>query len=180
MPPTITGFPRSDGLSRCSTEAKNASRSRCRIDASRRTRPLSPGGPTVAVGGGLLLGSIRSGESHNVSPEVEVVPSLNSRRRSSPRGFAGVCVLLLATVLAGCGQPPWEDGSSASPAPSVRSSAATVSASPSAATTPIHNDLAKGSLKRMLAAGGVELTVNYWSTLDLAAWTPAAATPVNL
>ena len=27
-PPTMTGLPRSDGLSRCSTDAKNASRSR--------------------------------------------------------------------------------------------------------------------------------------------------------
>ena len=35
-PPTTTGLPRSDGLSRCSTEAKNASRSRCSTDASGR------------------------------------------------------------------------------------------------------------------------------------------------
>src|SRR5215475_4675544 len=36
MPPTTTGLPRSDGLSRCSTEAKKASRSRCITDASGR------------------------------------------------------------------------------------------------------------------------------------------------
>ena len=40
-PPTTTGLPRSDGLSRCSTEAKKASRSRWSTDASRRTRSLS-------------------------------------------------------------------------------------------------------------------------------------------
>src|SRR5690348_440042 len=37
MPPTMTGFPRSDGLSRCPTEAKKASRSTCRIVASALT-----------------------------------------------------------------------------------------------------------------------------------------------
>src|SRR3954470_2495078 len=42
-PPTTTGLPRSEGLSRCSTEAKNASRSRCITDASgRMARNLSP------------------------------------------------------------------------------------------------------------------------------------------
>ena len=46
-PPTTTGLPRSDGLSRCSTEAKKASRSRCRTEASRRTGPSSPSAATV-------------------------------------------------------------------------------------------------------------------------------------
>ena len=80
-------------------------------------------------------------------------------------------------LLPGCGQPPWDTGASgstsASPTPSI-------SASPSATATPVHNDLAKGSLRRKLTAGGVELAVNYWSTLDLANWTPAASKPVNL
>ena len=40
MPPTMTGLPRSDGLSRCSTEAKKASRSRCMIDAVDRMASL--------------------------------------------------------------------------------------------------------------------------------------------
>ncbi len=38
-PPTTTGLPRSDGLSRCSTAAKNASRSTWRIVGSVRTGP---------------------------------------------------------------------------------------------------------------------------------------------
>src|SRR3712207_5190101 len=42
-PPTTTGRPRSDGLSRCSTAAKKASRSRCRMLASRLTPPMIPG-----------------------------------------------------------------------------------------------------------------------------------------
>src|SRR3954451_21370761 len=40
-PPTTTGRPRRDGLSRCSTAAKKASRSTCRTLASRRT-PAPP------------------------------------------------------------------------------------------------------------------------------------------
>src|SRR5215204_5634499 len=40
VPPTTTGLPRSDGLSRCSTEAKKASRSRCSNEGSRRTLSL--------------------------------------------------------------------------------------------------------------------------------------------
>src|SRR5689334_2740937 len=41
MPPTMTGRPRSEGLSRCSTDAKNASRSKCMIDAVDRMCPVS-------------------------------------------------------------------------------------------------------------------------------------------
>ena len=48
-PPTTTGFPRSDGLSRCSTAAKNASRSRCRIDGSARTGSFSQDLPHAAT-----------------------------------------------------------------------------------------------------------------------------------
>lgn len=88
-------------------------------------------------------------------------------------------VLTALALLAGCGSPPWDSGSSASPSSSAAASPS-ATATPSGAASPVHNDLAKGSLKRKLSAGGVELTVNYWSTLDLAGWTPAAAKPVNL
>jgi len=90
----------------------------------------------------------------------------------------GVAITNLA-LLAGCGSPPWDSGSTASPSSSAAPSAS-AAGTPSPAATPVHNDLAKGSLKRKLSAGGVELTVNYWSTLDLADWTPEAAKPVNL
>ncbi len=90
----------------------------------------------------------------------------------------GAALTALA-LLGGCGSPPWDAGSSASPTSSAAASPS-VTATPSGAASPVHNDLAKGSLKRKLSAGGVELTVNYWSTLDLADWTPTAAKPVNL
>src|SRR3954454_6900688 len=45
-PPTTTGFPRSEGLSRCSTEAKKASRSRCITEASRRMAATYPSAGT--------------------------------------------------------------------------------------------------------------------------------------
>ena len=76
-------------------------------------------------------------------------------------------------------QPALGCGGTASPSSSAAASPS-ATATPSAAARPVHNDLAKGSLKRKLSAGGVQLTVNYWSTLDLADWTPAAAKPVNL
>src|SRR4051812_18857807 len=54
-PPTTTGLPRSDGLSRCSTAAKKASRSRCMTEAAVRTqRPPAAragrAGPAHAMG----------------------------------------------------------------------------------------------------------------------------------
>src|SRR3712207_7870863 len=48
---STTGRPRSDGLSRCSTAAKKASRSRCRMLASRLTLPMIPGGADEPVRG---------------------------------------------------------------------------------------------------------------------------------
>src|SRR3954451_5984816 len=45
-PPTTTGLPRSDGLSRCSTEAKKAARSRGITDASGRMAATYRGAPT--------------------------------------------------------------------------------------------------------------------------------------
>src|SRR6478752_5336128 len=45
-PPTTTGLPRSEGLSRCSTEAKKASRWRCITDASGRMAATYRSAPT--------------------------------------------------------------------------------------------------------------------------------------
>ena len=47
VPPTTTGLPRSDGLSRCSTAAKNASRSRWRTEAWSRTGATYRAAPTA-------------------------------------------------------------------------------------------------------------------------------------
>lgn len=81
-------------------------------------------------------------------------------------------------ALTGCGEPPWK---TAEPASTTTDSA---SVSPTPTPTPtkitVKNDLAKGSAKRQLTAGGVRLNINYWSTLDIGAWTPAATKPLNL
>lgn len=76
----------------------------------------------------------------------------------------------LALAAAGCGTPPWQ--ASTSPTPTV-----TASATPAPSAS---NDLARGSLKRSLTAGAAKLEVNYWSTLDLAQWTPELPKPLNI
>jgi hypothetical protein len=96
-----------------------------------------------------------------------------------------LAALTLLTVLAagGCSTPPWEQGASASPAPSTSPSASaapSASASPTPTTEPVENDLKKGSLKRTLTAGAAELKVSYWSTLDLGDWVPQVPKPLNV
>jgi hypothetical protein len=112
---------------------------------------------------------------------------------------AVVMVVGSLLVCTGCGTPPWQEQRAApisSPSPSV-SSAASASASatparpatpaatattaaPAAPTTAAINDLATGSAKRKLDAGGVRLSINYWSTLPMTDWTRTAAKPLNL
>jgi len=93
--------------------------------------------------------------------------------------LAVLASLLAAVVLTGCGEPPWQvDDPEPSPA-------ATVSATPTPTPTPsaspkIKNDLGKGSAKSELTAGGVQLKINYWSTLNIGQWTPAATKPLSL
>ncbi|HEY5847157.1 MAG TPA: hypothetical protein VIT42_10275 [Microlunatus sp.] len=105
---------------------------------------------------------------------------MTSRRERS------LAALALATLLvaAGCSTPPWEQGSTASPAASTSpSESATPSATPTPAptsTAKVENDLAKGSLKRTLTAGAAELKVTYWSTLDLGDWVPQVPKPLNV
>ena len=83
-------------------------------------------------------------------------------------------------VMTGCGTPPWQQASETTPTPVLTS---TVSASPTptpSATVKAKNDLAKGSAKRQLGAGGVTLAVNYWSTLSMSQWSPTATKPLSL
>ena len=90
--------------------------------------------------------------------------------------LALTCCLMLAS----CGAPPWQQ---AGPSPTAATPSASPSATPAATAAPSSaapNDLAKGGLSRTLAAGNTELTIKYWSTLDLAAWTPAATKPLSL
>lgn len=96
--------------------------------------------------------------------------------------LASVAVLCL--TLAGCGTPPWKEGSTAAtPAPvsaAPPSTATTPSPTPTPKAAKVRNDLAKGSAKHQLSAGGVKISVSYWSTLDMASWTPEATKPLNL
>lgn len=101
--------------------------------------------------------------------------------------LAAIC-LLVACV--SCGTPPWRDPQAADSTATPTASLSTVRASPrakakataapAAPTTARQNDLATGSAKRKLEAGGVRISINYWSTLPMGDWTGAAAKPLNL
>lgn len=96
-----------------------------------------------------------------------------------------VLATLLTLSVSGCGTPPWKAaGTGGTPHPSATSSTPTPaprrSVSPSATLAPVQNDLATGSAKRTLLAGGVRVKISYWSTLDLGDWTAAAAKPLSL
>jgi len=93
--------------------------------------------------------------------------------------LAVLASLVVAVLLAGCGEPPWRADD---PEPSVTP---TGSVSPTPTPTPsaspkIKNDLGKGSARSELTAGGVQLKINYWSTLNIGEWTPAATKPLSL
>lgn len=76
---------------------------------------------------------------------------------------------LSAALLAGCGPAPWDQGGGATP-----------SATSTAVPTPVPNDLSGGSTQRSLTAGPVTATIDYWSTLSMDKWTPAAIKPVSI
>ncbi|SDT14081.1 hypothetical protein SAMN04488543_3136 [Friedmanniella luteola] len=102
----------------------------------------------------------------------------------TPRSTSRLAALALVTslvggTLAGCGTPPWDEGEEqAAPAPSA---SATPTASPSPSPTrSLANDLAKGSAKRTLNAGGVEVAVNYYSDVPLDQWSPEATKPLKV
>jgi hypothetical protein len=77
--------------------------------------------------------------------------------------------------LAACGTPPWEASASntpsASPTPTVPTPQATVET--------VVNELATGSTERVLTAGNITLTVDYWSTLSMDQWTADANKPLS-
>jgi hypothetical protein len=88
----------------------------------------------------------------------------------------------LMVFIAGCGTPPWKQ---ANANPTASSTPAGIpSASPSHPRTPAsppprRNDLATGSAKRTVQAGGVRMKINYWSELDMSEWTAGAAKPLS-
>ena len=97
-------------------------------------------------------------------------------------------VLVAVLLVGGCGAPPWQQSRPGGPtaidssAPTGTGTSAPSVASPSASPTPVAppNDLAKGSLKRQLTAGGIDLEATYYSTLPLQRWTPAASKPLTV
>lgn len=96
------------------------------------------------------------------------VSARSAARRSARRALV-VVTLISAVALSGCaGVLPWDQPSG----------------SPSASTTkvpaPVPNDLSAGSTARTLAAGAVSVSINYWSTLNMADWTPGALKPVSI
>lgn len=86
------------------------------------------------------------------------------------RMLAVSAAAVLALGLAGCGAPPWAGPTGSAPA----------SGSPSAAPSPVPNDLSTGSTQRSLTAGAVAATVDYWSDLSMDKWTASAWKPVQL
>ena len=87
--------------------------------------------------------------------------------------------MCLLALTGGCSEPPWKRSQ-----PGATTAAPTVSATPTPTPTPsaapVRNDLSKGSLKRELGAGGINLAVVYYSTLDLGQWTPQATKPFTI
>lgn len=97
--------------------------------------------------------------------------------RSGRSAAVAAGAIAVALTLAGCGPAPWDvDGAGASE--STPGSSGTESSSP--APQPVPNDLSSGSTERSLQAGSVAATVDYWSTLSMDRWTPAALKPVSL
>ncbi|HEY0259208.1 MAG TPA: hypothetical protein VGC18_05095 [Lacisediminihabitans sp.] len=74
-------------------------------------------------------------------------------------------------LLSGCADLPFS-AAKASPSPTPTPSKTSV-------ITTIHNDLAAGSTKRLLGAGAIALTVNYWSDLAMDQWTASANKPIS-
>ena len=116
----------------------------------------------------------------------------------TPRTVAPAVIAPLAlSLLVGCGPPPWEVAQQraspsaatsatstpkpSTPKPSTPKPKPTATPTPAPAPTePVRNDLSKGSLRRTLTAGNTELTIKYWSTLDLGRWTPGASKPLSV
>ncbi|RUQ86841.1 hypothetical protein [Labedella gwakjiensis] len=93
-----------------------------------------------------------------------------SIRRMATAAAASIAVVL---SLAACGTPPWEANATGTPTPT-----ATVP-TPQATVDTVVNELATGSTERVLTAGNITLTVDYWSTLSMDQWTADANKPLS-
>lgn len=92
-------------------------------------------------------------------------------RRVVRRAVAVVGAAVLAAVMAGCGPAPWTLDDPETPAESTP---------PVVVAPPVPNDLSSGSTERELQAGPASAAINYWSSLSMDRWFPAAVKPVSL
>lgn len=91
------------------------------------------------------------------------------QKRALRHGGTLMLAAAITLVAAGCGPAPWnEPDASTDPAPTET------------APPPVPNDLSSGSTERVLQAGAVSATVNYWSTLSMDQWTATSVKPVSI
>ena len=93
-------------------------------------------------------------------------------RRMVTAAAASIVVVL---SLAACGTPPWEANATATPTATASVPAPT----PQATVETVVNELATGSTERVLTAGNITLTVDYWSSLSMDQWTADANKPLS-
>jgi hypothetical protein len=95
--------------------------------------------------------------------------------------LAAAALLLPLAALSACGSVKAAAGLPATTAtPIATTTPTTTQAQTPVAVEPVANDLALGSAHHQLQAGGMNLAVDYWSTLDMAQWSAEAAKPVQL
>jgi hypothetical protein len=111
---------------------------------------------------------INIGLGKAISLSYRSVSAGSDVRRRALRMLAAAAVVS-ALALTGCsGGLPWDQPS------------ASASASGTIVPAPVPNDLSSGSTARTLAAGAVAVSINYWSTLNMADWTSGALKPVSV
>jgi hypothetical protein len=98
-----------------------------------------------------------------------------ARDRRLVTRLAGVAaVTALAIGLTGCGAAPWQLAETVEPETTPSATAA-----PAPVIRTIQNDLAAGSAHRDLAAGAINMSVDYWSELAMSEWSAGANKPIS-
>ena len=134
------------------------------------TRPLASGSPRTTVGGeaqGTTVPALVNAQGLlKMQHTGQSVTGSDVGRISRP--FFLPVAVAAALMLSACGTAPWVKDAPRSPSPGATSSQ----------LAKVHGDLANGSVKRRLVAGGVTLDVSYWSTLKPEKWTAAVDKPL--